>query len=198
MDATWSQMTGKVIPLRAERAETTDEALLAACAKGDNAALGVLFDRYQSTVYRFLARLSGTDARDLDDLVQATFIEVYRAAGNFRGGSAVKSWIMGIALNITRHHIRSEVRRKAMLTSYAENPNSESERPDESAERRQMMQRLYKALDSLPKEQREIFVLCDLEEIRGVDAAKILQIPEGTIWRRLHEARKALRAALEP
>jgi RNA polymerase sigma-70 factor (ECF subfamily) len=187
-------MTGKVIPLRAE---TTDEALVAACATGDNAALGALFDRYQSIVYRFLARLSGTDARDLDDLVQATFIEVHRAAPSFRGGAAVKSWLLGIALNITRHHIRSEVRRKAMLSSFAQNPTGDASRPDESAERRELMQRLHKALDSLPKEQREIFVLCDLEEIRGVDAAKILQVPEGTIWRRLHEARKALRAALD-
>jgi RNA polymerase sigma-70 factor (ECF subfamily) len=190
-------MTGKVIPLRAELAEKTDEALLASCAKGDTAALGALFDRHQSVVYRFLGRLSGTDARDLDDLVQATFLEVHRSASNFRGGSAVKSWILGVALNITRHHVRSEVRRKAMLSSYAESPKSDSARPDESAERRQLMMRLYQALDKLPKEQREIFVLCDLEEVRGVEAAKILQVPEGTIWRRLHEARKALRAVLE-
>jgi RNA polymerase sigma-70 factor (ECF subfamily) len=190
-------MTGKVIPLRAELAEKTDEALLASCAKGDTAALGALFDRYQSVVYRFLGRLSGTDARDLDDLVQATFLEVHRSASNFRGGSAVKSWILGVALNITRHHVRSEVRRKAMLSSYAESLKSDSARPDESAERRQLMLRLYQALDKLPKEQREIFVLCDLEEVRGVEAAKILQVPEGTIWRRLHEARKALRAVLE-
>lgn len=187
-------MTGKVIPLRAE--EPTDDAILAACAKGDAAALGVLFDRHQAVVYRFLGRLSGTDARDLDDLVQATFLEVHRSAANFRGGAAVKSWILGIALNITRHHVRSEVRRKAMLSSYAESPRVDPTRPDESAERRQLMLRLYQALDTLPKEQREIFVLCDLEEVRGVEAAKLLQVPEGTIWRRLHEARKALRAAL--
>jgi RNA polymerase sigma-70 factor, ECF subfamily len=190
-------MTGKVIPLRAELAELTDEAILAACAKGTTAALGVLFDRYQATVYRFISRLSGTDARDLDDLVQATFLEVHRSAANFRGGSAVKSWILGIALNIMRHHVRSEIRRKAMLSSFAETPMSDSARPDESAERRQLMARLYQALNTLPKELREIFVLCDLEEVRGVDAAKILQVPEGTIWRRLHEARKALRAAIE-
>jgi RNA polymerase sigma-70 factor, ECF subfamily len=190
-------MTGKVIPLRAELAELTDEAVLAACAKGNTAALGVLFDRHQVAVYRFLGRLSGTDACDLDDMVQATFLEVNRSAASFRGGAAVKSWVLGVALNITRHHVRGEIRRKAMLSSYAKHPTGHSARPDESAERRQLMVRLYQALDTLPKEQREIFVLCDLEEVRGVEAAKILQVPEGTIWRRLHEARKALRAALE-
>lgn len=190
-------MTGKVIPLKAELAAISDEALIAACAKRDPNALGVLFDRYQSTVYRFLSRLSGTDARDLDDLVQATFLEVHRAASQFRGASAVKSWIVGIALNIARHHVRSEVRRKAMLSSYAESPKGDPARPDDNAERRQLMNKLYSALDTLPREQREVFVMCDLEEVRGVEAARILNVPEGTVWRRLHEARKALRAALE-
>ena len=147
-------MTGKVIPLRAELAELTDEAVLAACAKGNTAALWVLFDRYQAAVYRFLGRLSGTDARDLDDLVQATFLEVNRSAASFRGGSAVKSWVLGVALNITRHHVRSEIRRKAMLSSYAEHPTGDLARPDESAERRQLMTRLYQALDTLQKEKR--------------------------------------------
>jgi RNA polymerase sigma-70 factor (ECF subfamily) len=59
------------------------------------------------------------------------------------------------------------------------------------------MARLKAAMEGLPHDLREVFVMCDLEEIRGVDAARVLDIREGTLWRRLHEARKALREALE-
>lgn len=191
---------GKIIPLRrvqGDSAEMSDEALVAACAVGEAAALGALFDRYQSTVYRFLARLAGTDARDLDDLVQATFLEVYRASRQFRAKSQVKTWILGVAFNIARHHIRSEVRRKAMVNALSERSGQGGDvPPDEAASRRQMMTRLQQALSMLPPDLRVVFVMCDLEEIRGVDAAQILKIREGTLWRRLHEARKALREAL--
>src|SRR5262245_54267609 len=70
--------------------EMSDEALLAACAVGDTAALGVLYDRHQASVRRFLARLRGARAAELDDLVQATFIEVWRSSPRFRRRSAVK------------------------------------------------------------------------------------------------------------
>jgi RNA polymerase sigma-70 factor, ECF subfamily len=193
-------MRGKLIPLRrleGSPAEMSDEALVAACAVGENAALGALFDRYQGAVYRFLARLSGTDERDLDDLVQATFLEVYRASGQFAGRAQVKTWILGIAANVARHHVRSEVRRKAMVSAYAERPQHAAARPDQTAEQRELMARLRAALEELPHDLRVAFVMCDLEEIKGVDAARVLDIREGTLWRRLHEARKALRAALE-
>ena len=58
------------------------------------------------------------------------------------------------------------------------------------------MQRLLVALDDLPHDLREAFVMCDLEEVAGVDVARALGVREGTLWRRLHEARRALRCAL--
>ena len=73
------------------------EALVVACGTGDSAALGELFDRFHQTVYRFLSRYLGPRNPDLDDLVQATFLEVRRAASRFRKESSVNSWIVGIA-----------------------------------------------------------------------------------------------------
>ena len=92
-------MKGKLLALRrvaGDPAEMSDVALLAACAVGDSAALGALFDRHRSAVQRFLARLA--DQRDTDDLVQETFLQVNRSADRFRGRSSVKTWILGIAV----------------------------------------------------------------------------------------------------
>ena len=178
-------------------AEMTDEALVAACGKGDRAALGALFDRHHRCVYRFLARFAGTDDRDLDDLVQATFVEVLRSAARFGGRSAVRTWLLGIAHNVVRHHVRSEVRRRKALEAVAEAPADPGATPDAEAERRQQLARLAKALAELSEPLRVVFVMCDLEQVPGVEAARVLGLRPGTVWRRLHDARKALARQIE-
>jgi len=188
-----------LLPLRRQDAaigDLSDDALLAACATGDLAALGALFDRFHVAVYRFLARLAA-EPESRDDLVQATFLEVQRSAAKFRARSAVKTWILGVAANLARHHLRSESRRLAHLEKLADSPVVSPERPDEAFERRQFLGRVGAALATLPRDLRIAFVLCDVEEVPGADAARVLGIPEGTLWRRLHEARRAMRGAME-
>lgn len=191
---------GILVPIRAavpSLAELSDDALVAACGQGDPIALGELFDRFHPAVYRFLSRLAGVDGRDLDDLVQATFVEVSRGAARFRSGSQVRTWIFGIAANVSRQHVRGESRRKRALRSLAEAPFARGERPDEAAERRELLERLAEAIAGLPHDLRAAFVMCEIEEIAGAEAADALGIREGTLWRRLHEARKALAVAIK-
>jgi RNA polymerase sigma-70 factor (ECF subfamily) len=178
-------------------AELSDEALLAACGVGETAALAALFDRYRSHVRRFISRLAGSDARDLDDLVQTTFLEIYRAARKFRGASTVRSWVFGIAVNVVRQHARGERRRKDAMQRLVSVPAATVRHADESTLGRQQLERLARALEELPDEQRVAFVMCDLEEIPGTEAAKTLGVRAGTLWRRLHQARMALRAAVK-
>jgi RNA polymerase sigma-70 factor (ECF subfamily) len=173
----------------------SDEALVAACALGELAALGALFDRYHDVVRRFLARMSGTDDRDLDDLVQITFESVPRAARGFDGRSQVKTWIFGVANNVARHHVRSEIRRKRLAGAAAA---TTTDRADAAAEvlERERAALLQDAVASLPAKLREAFVLVYLEGLSGRDVAHLLGVREGTIWKRLHEARALLREAL--
>lgn len=195
---------GKLLPLRrvtGEVAELSDEALLAGCATGDTAALGALFDRFHVAVYRFLARLPTTDEAARDDLVQATFLEVRRTAGKFRGGSAVKTWLLGVAANVARHQLRGERRRRVHQAKYLEGLGDAATAtpdatPGAAIDRRRLMAQIADALAQLPHDQQVAFALCDLEQLPGVDVARSLGIPEGTLWRRLHHARKAMRAAL--
>jgi RNA polymerase sigma-70 factor (ECF subfamily) len=143
--------------------------------------------------------LRRTPADDLarDDLVQATFLEIQRAAPSFRGTSSVKTWILGVAANLARHMLRSERRRRAHQARYLERMTGAPELLDAQVERRKLLARVATALAALPRDQQIAFILCDLEQLPGVEVARVLEIPEGTLWRRLHTARKAMRAAIE-
>ncbi len=191
---------GKLIPLRrlaGDAAEMSDEALLAACAVGERAALGALFDRHHQGVFRFLGRLIAAERHALDDLVQNTFLEVWRSAGRFASKGAARSWILGVAANVARHHVRGEARRRAAMQQIpSESGAAGGRRPDDAAADRELVERLDVALAALPHDLAVAFVLCDLEDIPGVEAARALGVREGTMWRRLHDARKRLRAAI--
>lgn len=175
----------------------SDEALLDACAAGDSAAMTALLERFHDPVHRFMTRLLGGHRDDRDDAVQATFAEVARCARKFRRTSSVRVWIFGIAANIARNQIRSAVRRRRAESALSTLPSPPSATPDALTERRRDMARLAKAVDELSHPLRAAFVLCDVEELPCRDAARILKTSEGTIWRRVHEARRELRAALE-
>ncbi|HEY4181859.1 MAG TPA: sigma-70 family RNA polymerase sigma factor [Kofleriaceae bacterium] len=192
-------MMGQLVALHRVSGETTDlsdEALLAACATGDRAALGAFFDRFHAAVYRFVSRLRTVDEMSRDDVVQATFLDVPRIATEFNGLSTVKTWLLGVASNLALHHSRGEQRRRVRQGTFAAAPPSEAKRPDLELDRRRTLGRIAEAVARLPHDQQVAFILCDLEHVRGVDVARTLGIPEGTLWRRLHAARKAVRAAV--
>jgi RNA polymerase sigma-70 factor (ECF subfamily) len=186
---------GQVLELRGRAAtdELSDEALVAACATGDRGARGLLFERHVLAVHRFVMRLRGSDAAEVDDLVQGTFVAAFGAAARFNGGN-VRAWLFGIAANLTRGYARGEIRRKNAMRAAAEIEPAAA-RPIDPHDR-DVLARVPAALAALPHDQRVAFVLVDLEEQKGVDAAAALGVPEGTLWRRLHDARRALRAQL--
>jgi RNA polymerase sigma-70 factor (ECF subfamily) len=189
---------GRLHPLRRIEGlsgEMSDEALVAAAATEDVAAMAALFDRFCTRVHRFLARL--VPAADVDDLVHATFLEAFAAARKYRGGSLVRTWLFGIALNVSRHHHRGENRRQAFLVGLEAHPRGEALGPDRLVESRQLVERVSAALDGLSHERRAAFLLCEVEELSGPEAAKALGAPVGTIGRWLFEARAAVRDALE-
>jgi RNA polymerase sigma-70 factor (ECF subfamily) len=178
--------------------ELSDEVLVANCASGDNAALEELFRRHGETVHRILARLAHVERHEIEDMVQATFVAVKRSARRFDFRSAVPTWVIGISLNVARRYVRHRVRHRRALEAVAETGSSGDRRgPEERASHHQLLTRLEAAFDELPPNLRTVFTLCDLEGLRGVDVARILQIPQGTVWRRLHDARMRLRERIE-
>lgn len=192
---------GQVIPLRriaGEVHELSDDALVFAAGAGDPAALGALFDRFAADVHRFVSRIAGRYAADVDDLVQATFLEVYRSSARFDRRSTVKTWMFGIAVNVVRHHRRSEGRRTSTLERFASVADGASAaRPDVLAERTRRLEQLARALDVLDEPLRVAYVMCVIEEVTAREAAAAIGTTEGTIWRRVHEARGRLHAELD-
>ncbi|HEY4055802.1 MAG TPA: RNA polymerase sigma factor [Kofleriaceae bacterium] len=193
-------MSAKILPFRrveGDLPEMSDDALLAACGTGDSAALGALFDRFNADVYRLAGRFPRIDELERDDIVQATFMQVTRMAPTYRGIASVRTWILGIAANVARRQFRSEQRRRSRQAKYLALPSSAPRGVDEQFDRRQLVARIEVALSDLSHDQQVAFVLCDLEQLPGRDVARVLDVPEGTLARRLHDARKAMRAALE-
>ena len=187
----------KAEPSAREPGVPPDAELVAACAGGDRGALGRLFDRHHRDLYRFLCRIAGPNARDLDDLVQATFMAVSEAARRFSGRSTVRSWIFAIAANLARDQARSEIRRGRLAKEVALVPAATPTQPDATAERRELLAQLSDALNQLPHDLRVTFVMYEIEGTPGKDVAAALGVPEGTIWRRLFDARLALLAAVQ-
>jgi RNA polymerase sigma-70 factor (ECF subfamily) len=193
-------VSAKVVPLRrvsGDVVEMSDEALVAACGTGDVTALGALFDRFHTAVFRFAGRLSSSDEMGRDDLVQATFLELPRAARSYRGTSTVKTWILGIAVNVARHALRGERRRRARQARYLDHMTAMPPHVDEQVEQRMLLARVEEVVAGLPRDLQVAFILCDLERLPSREVAQVLEIPEGTLWRRLHNARKAVRDAIE-
>src|SRR5262245_59844596 len=111
-------MSGRPAFMHTNDTALADVALLQAIAKGDLQALGTLYDRHAATLERTFARW-GIAAGDVDDLVQATFLEVTRAAPRFDPTQSPRGWLFGIAGMIARRHRRSLVRALARLARWS-------------------------------------------------------------------------------
>ena len=189
-------MSARVIPLSRTGEEVPDdEALVAACARGEAAALGALFERHSPSVWRYLRRFLG-HATDVDDLVQGTFIEAWRSAPRFRGGSSVRVWLLGIAHNLARRHARSRGRRRALLDVLSLWPVAPARPIDELTDGRLQAARVVALLAELSTDHRAALVWVDLEGVSTVDTARALGVRPGTLRRRLFEARRELRDRL--
>lgn len=192
-------MSARLVPFRRESGEVetlSDAALVAGCAQGDNAALAALYDRHAAAVHRFLGRFAGVDGDQADDLLQSTFLQVSRAARRFRGSASARTWLFAIAGNVARRHVRSSARHRRMLERAATRVPTPVPDPADLADRERLELRLADAVGGLPPKLRLVFVMCEVEEVPGVEAAEVLGVPVGTIYRRLHDARRRLRKSL--
>jgi RNA polymerase sigma-70 factor, ECF subfamily len=180
----------------ARSAELAAADLVERLRQGESRALGEAYDQHHEAVRAFAGRLVG-DSAAAEDLVHEVFVTLPRAIRRFQAHSSLRSFLIGIAIQHARHHVRSASRRRAALTRLAAEPERASTSPEASAVDRRLLQAIARALDELPLDQRVAFVLCDVEERSSVEAAELVSTPEATLRTRLFHARKKLRAALE-
>jgi RNA polymerase sigma-70 factor (ECF subfamily) len=183
-------------PLAGGVDDRDEAAFIARLRDGELAALGEAYDRHHAHVRAFARRLVGDDAA-AEDLVQETFVALPQAIHGYRAGAALRTFLIGIAVNHARHHVRAAARRRATMSRFASEPRPACGDPERDAARLQLAAALTRALDELPVEQRAAFVLCEVEERTSAEAAIIMRVPEGTVRTRIFHARRKLRALLE-
>ncbi|MCB9752848.1 MAG: sigma-70 family RNA polymerase sigma factor [Myxococcales bacterium] len=154
-----------------------------------------LFREHARFVANFLARLGAARA-DIDDLVQEVFLVAHRRGGFVPGRARATTWLAEIALRVNSAHRRRGRRRH-------EDPNTSEivtavdggHGPGAQAETRQALERVQTALEALDEPKRAVFVLFELAGESCESIAAGLGIPVGTVYSRLHKARKLFKAA---
>jgi RNA polymerase sigma-70 factor, ECF subfamily len=172
------------------------ESLVARLGRGEPSAVGEAYDIHHAAVRAFAKRLVG-EAGAAEDLVHEVFVSLPRAVGRYRGESSLRTFLIAIAVNHARHHVRSAARRRRALEGLAREPAGSASDPEHEVRRRELALALSRALDELPLDQRVAFVLCVVVERTSREAAEIVGAPEATVRTRLFHAKKRLRAALE-
>ena len=181
--------------------EIPDEDLLHSIAAGDREAFLMLYRRYQNLVHAFAFQLSG-DESVADDVTQDTFLAVTRGAQRYDPARAkLSTYLYGTARNLTRRRLRRE-RIFVALTGWgidrweARESSIEQSMVD-AAGRQAVVDRVRRAVRSLPIRYREVVALCDLQGRDYAEAAAIVGCAVGTIRSRLHRGRELLRQKLQ-
>lgn len=190
--------------------EVPDETLMLLYAEGVHEAFEVLLKRHERGVYNFILR--STRAPDLaEDLTQEVFLRVIRSAPKYKKSARFTTWLYTIARNICIDRARRASRRKEVsLNRNIGGDNDEGSKtfldalPDDDAEagsismiREQFRDRLKVALEALPEEQREVFLLREVSGLKFREIADIVGVPENTIKSRMRYALETLRGHME-
>jgi RNA polymerase sigma-70 factor (ECF subfamily) len=171
-------------------------------ADGDREARRELFERHRGSAFRVAARITGS-RHDALDVVQDSFIRAFERLAEFQGDAAFGTWLLRIVTNRALDHLRSRKVRLAvplepddegLPPALVDRP--EADRPSERLERREQAERLERAIDALPPDQRAVFALYASGEMTYGQIAEIVDAPIGTVMSRLHHARRRLREAL--
>jgi RNA polymerase sigma-70 factor (ECF subfamily) len=186
------------MPILAAPTIDADDELIARLRAGERGAVEQVYIAHHAAVRAFAHRLVG-DAATAEDLVHDTFVALPRAIRGYRGEASLRSFLIGVAVNHARRHIRTATRRRHATERLAQQQQGAATPADadEALERKRLADRLSAALDQLPLAQRVVFVLCEAEQRTSVEVAEIVGVPEGTVRTRLMHAKRKLREQLE-
>jgi RNA polymerase sigma-70 factor (ECF subfamily) len=177
-----------------------DHGLIQRAATGDASAFKQLFQRHKSDVARLVYRMLGATAarRDLEDVVQEVFFQVFRSLPDFRGDAKFTTWLHRVTVNVVLMQRRAQ---KSRPTYTEEAPHDQladdrSNWPDEDAARLERMRAFQRLLDRLAEKKRVVFVLHELEGMSPAEISEIVDAPVLTVRTRLFYARRELEAMM--
>jgi RNA polymerase sigma factor (sigma-70 family) len=172
--------------------EPSDPELMRQLAAGQIGALGELYDRHRAALRSFIGRATG-DAHDVDDLVHATFLAVAQSAERYDGRASCRPWLIGTAAQLLRRRRRAVSRFVDVLTAL----RGSLQPPRDPSPALQARTDVERALAGLSEPKRITLLMAEVEGLSCDEIARALDIPIGTVWTRLHAARRELRRAVE-
>lgn len=183
------------VAMTAAPGQQSDRELVDRVAKGDRAAVRLLFMRHHARVYRFAARHTGSESM-ADDIANEVFLELWRQAPAFEGRSEVSTWLLGIARfkGLSALRKRKEVwiddDDAAAVPDTADTPEVAVMKDDKATALRRMV-------NALPEEHRTVIDLAYYHAKSVTEIGEILSIPVATVKTRMFYARKKLGEALK-
>lgn len=168
----------------------TDILLVDRCKDGDDAATRELFRLYHKRVHATLYRILGGSS-ELDDLMQDTFMQVFRGLQGFRGEARLSTWIDRIAVRVAYRHIGRAKKIPTPMEEYEHLQASQST-PRSQAGSRQAVRHLYAALAQLPPASRIAFALHQLDGRSIAEVAEIVGAAKSATKLRVWRARRTL------
>lgn len=184
--------------------EMNDEELMAQFQAGTVAAYDILVDRYKDQLTNYIYRFVG-DWEECEDLLQETFLRVYRNRHSYRPVAKFSTWLYTIAGNLARSEYRKRKRRNVYSIQSVNRDNEEYEidipdesfSPDEAAEGAIQDKYIQEALMEIPEEFREVVVLRDIQQLSYDEIAQVTGLPMGTVKSRINRGRTKLQALLK-
>ncbi|MFQ5457423.1 MAG: sigma-70 family RNA polymerase sigma factor [Myxococcota bacterium] len=191
-----------------EAAAAAERALVERLRAGDEAAFEELVRAYGGRLLATATRILG-NPEDARDAVQDAFLSAFRAIGAFAGESRASTWLHRIVINASLMKLRSRARKpeesiethlpKFTEGGHFETPPAEWKEPaDALIQSRQVRALVRESIDQLPDTYRTVLVLRDIEELDTEETARVLEVSTNAVKTRLHRARQALRALLDP
>ncbi len=189
--------------------DPTDEELMARLGEGEESALEVLLARHGDRVAAFVRGLVGSTG-PIDDLVQETFVRVFRARANYRPTARFTTWLLTVARNVARDHVRGKRRKPlpqapAAFPGYASGATSLLGRipasvgtPSALVSSGELSGFVQEALLRLPLEQREAILLVEFEGLTLREAGEAVGSNLKTVASRLARGKERLAELLRP
>ena len=173
-----------------------DSALMLRYADGDLPAFDELYKRHSDSLYRYLLRLS-LNAATADDLFQEAWGKIIAARENYRPTAKFSTFLFRVAHNCFIDHVRRNKRHRAETNIDPDLSPSDDDGPDYLAERQLARQRLFAALQELPAEQRNTFLLYEEGGLSVDEIAAATDVKRETAKSRLRYAVAKLKRSLE-
>ncbi|MCR9137178.1 MAG: sigma-70 family RNA polymerase sigma factor [Alphaproteobacteria bacterium] len=167
-----------------------DSDLIVRVAKHDDAALQALFARHNVRIFRFILRLVTVEAI-AEELTNEVYLQVWRNADGFRGGSTVSTWMFTIARNLALSYLRKKST-VALDEDFAEQVEDETDSPEMTVTKQDKATVMRACMERLSLAHREIIDLVYYQEKTAGEVSEILEIPVNTVKTRMFHARKQL------